>query len=80
MQPLLPFHALPPDDDPPIQTGTEVPKELDIFCRTEYDFIPPGKTFDDLTDEEKQALKDKYRFDPLKPGIYQGITGKSGMI
>ena len=37
--------------------------------------MPAGKTFDDLTQEEEHELRQKYRFDPLYPGLYQSITG-----
>ena len=69
-----------PPPDAPIQTGQEIPKDLDIFFRSEEQFIPAGKTFDELTAEEQALVKAKYRFDCLKPGIYQGITGMGNMI
>lgn len=66
-----------PDD--PIPNNQDIPKdEMDIFFRNEADFLPPGKTFDDLTAEELQLLRSQYRFSPLRPGTYQGITGISG--
>ena len=52
-----------------------IPYELDIFYRSFESFLPEGKTFDDLTEEEKKSVKNQYRFSPLRPGIYQGITG-----
>ena len=52
-----------------------IPKEMDIFYRTESEFLPEGKTFESLTPEERKSLKNRYRFDPLRPGMYQAITG-----
>lgn len=52
-----------------------IPYELDIFYRSEASFLPEGKTFEDLTDEERKKVQNQYRFSPLRPGIYQGITG-----
>ena len=66
--------------NPVIPSGTpsDVPKELSIFMRTEEQFLPTGKTWSDLSPEEKQSVLNRYRFDPYKPGIYQGITGYGG--
>lgn len=58
-----------------VNTSQEIPKEMDIFYRQIYAFIPEGKTWDDLTEEEKKIIENQFRFDPLKPGVYQGITG-----
>jgi len=69
-----------PDPDPAISTYSDIPKDLDIFFRTIQDFIPAGKTWDDLTSEEQEIIKNQYRFDPLFPGLYQSITGFQGMI
>ena len=44
------------------------------FLRTESDFLPDGKHFEDLSQDEKDALRDSYRFDPYRPGLKQGIT------
>jgi hypothetical protein len=63
-----------------VDTGAEIPKELDIFYRQESAFLPEGKTFKDLTDDELKKLKAQYRFDHFVPGIYQGITGVGKMI
>lgn len=61
-----------------VATNDEIPKdELDLFFRDESQFLPPGKTWADLTPEEQKIARDRYRFDPLKPGMYQGITGIS---
>jgi len=76
---LLPFTPGQPPRDP-VDTGQEIPKELDIFFRGEEAFLPEGKTFDDLTPEELQLLRSQYRFSPLKPGLYQTLTGFKGMI
>ena len=59
---------------------TNVPKELDILFYVEESFMPEGKTLDQLTDEEKAEMKRKYRFDPMKPGRYQEITGYGRFI
>lgn len=64
--------------NPPIDNGMTVPNELDIFFRNENEFLPPGKTFKDLTEQEKKDLINKYRFDVYRPGQYQGITGIIG--
>jgi len=65
--------------DDPIYNNQEIPKEMNIFFRDETDFLPPGKTFDDLTDAEKETLRQQYRFSPYRPGIYQTLT-KFGMM
>ena len=65
-------------DDTVAKQSSDVPKEFDIFYRTESEFLPGGKTFADLTPEEREKVRNQYRFDPLKPGCYQGITGFSG--
>lgn len=66
----------PPCAEHTITTNDEIPKdELDIFFRDEAQFLPPGKTWADLSPEELKLARDRYRFDPLKPGMYQGITG-----
>lgn len=62
-----------------IPTDSEVPKELDVFCRSEGEFYPVGKTLDNMTDEEKKMAKLQYRFDFFKPGVYQGITASLKM-
>lgn len=63
-----------------VTTNAEIPKDLDIFYRVESQFLPPGKTFKNLTPEEQETVRNKYRFDPYKPGIYQTITGYDFMI
>jgi len=64
----------------PVTTGEEIPKTLDIFQRTESQFLPDGKSVTDLTEDEAAQVKRQYRFDPYKPGIYQTITGFGNMI
>ena len=63
----------------PIDNNQEIPKEMNIFYSSLSSFIPPGKTWEQLTPWEQQEIKDKYRFSPLKPGIYQGITGLNNL-
>lgn len=58
-----------------VETTDDIPKELDIFMRRENSFLPNGKKFEDLTPEELEVLKLRYRFTPLKPGMYQTLTG-----
>ena len=65
-----------PVNNTPLPNNQDVPKELDVYCRFESDFLPPGKTLKDLTPEELKEVQDKYRFDPFKPGLYQTITGR----
>ena len=57
-----------------VPNNQDLPKEMDVFYRALSDFLPPGKTFNDLTEQEKQEVMNKYRFSYLRPGIYQGIT------
>ncbi len=74
---MLPFipHIPKPQD-----TNQDIPKELDIFYRAADQFLPEGKTWEDLTDIEREEVRSKFRFDPYKPGMYQAITGVKGMI
>ena len=58
----------------------EVSEDNDIFFWIENHFLPEGKTFDDLTDTEKEELRQKYRFDPYRPGIYKGIRYMAPII
>jgi hypothetical protein len=62
------------EPDPPIPTNSDIPKELEIYYRSEQSFLPAGKTFSDLTPEELNLLRERYRFSQLTPGLYQGIT------
>jgi hypothetical protein len=57
-----------------VDTYDDVSREMDIFQRSEEQFLPPGKDFKDLTPKELEHLKRRYRFDYYKPGVYQGIT------
>ena len=57
-----------------VDTNSEISKEMNVFQRTEEQFLPEGKDFSDLTEEELKKLKAQYRFDYYKPGVYQGIT------
>ena len=78
---LYPMEEFTPHQETPkVDTGDEIPKEMNIFFRNEASFLPEGKTsFDELTPEELQLLKSRYRFSPFRPGIYQGITGMGPM-
>jgi hypothetical protein len=64
----------------PVELGSEIPEEMDIFYRTIEAFLPEGKTLNDLTPEELAKVKAQYRFDCLRPGVYQGITGFGYMV
>ena len=63
----------------PIDNNQEIPKEMNIFYSSLSSFIPPGKTWEQLTPREQEEVKNKYRFSPMKPGIYQGITGLNNL-
>ena len=81
--PLLELAEFIPGDPPrdtPVFNVEVIPKEMDIFFRAESDFLPPGKTFADLTPAEIETMKHQYRFSPLRPGIYQTLTGIGAMI
>ena len=70
----------PPKEDP-IPNNQDIPQdEMDIFFRNEDEFLPEGKTWDELTDAEMALAKARYRFDPMRPGVYQGITGLGNMM
>ena len=71
------FKMVDLDGSKPVFNPEVVPDEMEIYWRDEKYFLPEGKTFADLTEEELKALKNKYRFSPLRPGVYQGITGMS---
>jgi len=76
--PLLPLANIILRDvpkDPPICNNQDIPRdEMDIFFRADSNFLPPGKTWADLTEKEKKEVNARYRFDPLRPGMYQAIT------
>ena len=65
---------------PPVFNTEEIPKELNIFYRQAKAFLPEGKTFSDLTPEELKKVKSQYRFDPMRPGIPQTISGFGHMV
>lgn len=80
LQLMLNFNPVDPPSQTGVSSGDEIPKDLDIFYRAESSFLPPGKKFSDLTEQEITEIKNRYRFDPLRPGIYQGITGLNNSI
>ena len=57
-----------------------IPKEMEIYMKTEADFLPPGKKFEDLTPEEVRVLQNQYRFSSYRPGLYQTLSGLGGSI
>lgn len=70
----------PPDPNATtVFTGDEIPKEMDLFYRTEENFLPKGKRFEDLTAKEKAYLKAQYTYDPIRSGCYQSVTGFGGI-
>lgn len=71
---MLDTMLLTPSSDK-IDSNAETPKEFEIYCRTESQFLPEGKTFEDLTQQEVEELRNKYRFDFMKTGQYQSISG-----
>jgi hypothetical protein len=59
----------------PVEIYDDIPDSLDVYQRTEANFLPDGKDdFGDLTEEELIHLQRQYRFDHYRPGQYQGIT------
>jgi hypothetical protein len=63
-----------------VQNNQDIPTgEMEIFYKTEAEFLPEGKTFADLTEDELNALRAKYRFSPMRPSSYQNITGLGTM-
>jgi hypothetical protein len=58
----------------PVDTYSEIPESMDVYQRTEAQFLPDGKTLEELTPEELEHMQFQYRFDPYKPGQYQSIT------
>ena len=72
---MLPVDVLPNQS---VETQSDVPIEMEIYTITEESLLPAGKTFADLTPQEAEELKLRYRFAPMKPGTYQGITAISG--
>ena len=63
-----------------VMNTSEIPKEMDIFYRKITAFLPEGKKLEDLSPKERKEIENRYRFDPLRPGQYQGITGMKGMV
>lgn len=79
---LLPmgyFEPQTPEQQEAIFNPQVIPDEEEIYWRDERYWLPEGKDFSDLTEEELRLLKNKYRFDPLRPGKYGGLTGISPM-
>jgi hypothetical protein len=75
---LINFKSFKPCKTKPqaVDPYDDVSKEMSVFKRLESQFLPEGKGFSDLTEEELSCLKNKYRFDYYKPGVYQGITSR----
>ena len=69
------FESLTPEQQEAVFNPQVIPKEDEIYWTDERYFLPEGKDFKDLTEEEKKLLRNKFRFSPLRPGCYQGITG-----
>jgi len=62
--------------DSPIPNNQDIAtNSLEIFYKSLAEFLPAGKTMNDLTEEEKAEVMNKYRFSPLRPSKYQCITG-----
>ena len=75
--PMEDFISLTPQEQEKVFNPEVIPNEMEIYWRDERYWLPEGKDFKDLTEEELKDLQNKYRFDPLRPGQYQGITGMS---
>ena len=60
---------------PVVFKGDVIPKEFDIYYKAEKEFLPDGENFADLSHQQKKNVQNAYRFSPLRPGIYQGLTG-----
>ena len=60
-----------------VENNSEIPESLDIYFKTLESFIPKGKKWDDLSQEEREEVKNKYRFSPMTPGMYQTLTGRN---
>ena len=75
MSDLIPKNIFPKGSKRVVKFSAEVPKELDIFFRAESSFYPKGKQLVDMSEKEKIETKNKYRFSPYKPGMYQTLTG-----
>jgi hypothetical protein len=77
---FMPFSPDSPQKSDKVIKAGDVPKEFDIFKRDESTFLPEGKTFADLTPEEEEVLRQRYRFDFYRPGIYGSLSGFGKMI
>jgi len=75
--PMEEFTPLTVEQQNAIFNPQVIPDEEDIYWTDEKYWLPEGKDFKDLTEEEKKVLRNKFRFSPLRPGKYQGITGMS---
>ena len=77
---MLPFRGV--GDTPAGSTFNPeiIPKSMNIYYRSERSFLPEGKDFDDLTEDELARVRTRYRFSPLRPGMYQAITGIGGQV
>lgn len=63
-----------------VDLNDEIPEAMDVFQRSEEQFLPPGKTLEELTPEELIHMRRQYKYDYYKPGVYQGITGIGRMM
>ena len=77
---MLEFTPETPPKSEPIFNPQEIPKEMEIYMKSETSFLPPGKKLEDLTPEELTLLQNQYKFSPFRPGIYQGITAKGNVL
>lgn len=66
--------------NPPLDTNKDVPCQIEIYSKSLEEFFPNGKTWDEMTEEEKTKAKNQYRFQSFRPGRYQMLTGFRGMI
>ena len=60
---------------------SSVDKE-DLKIKDNFDWkkeLPEGVKLEDLTEEERKRLLNRYRFSGFTPGSYQEITGFGGM-
>jgi len=73
---FMAFHPCPAK----VNTMDNVSKDLDIHFWTENYFLPEGKTFDELTDQETHELRQQYRFDPYRPGVYYGNEYQGAVV
>jgi len=71
---MIPLDPTSQGDGNTVPNNQDLPKEMDVFYKALGEFLPPGKTFSDLTEAEKAEAMNKYRFSYMRPGIYQAIT------